>query len=430
MSEWFMPTHAIERLGVMEQVKGLHYVANGPPQVFIGELCEIMDHQQQLIMTAEVTGFKEGKVYLMPHGHQPVHMGYPIRGTGKPLDVPVGDVLTGRMVNAFCQPIDKLGPIKFTQQLACMPNPINPLDRLPISEQLATGINALDSLMPLGQGQRIGLFAGSGVGKSTLLGLMAGSIQSDINVIAFIGERGREVNDFIQQHLTDTLRQKTVIVAACSDEPPLIRRQAIYTATTIAEYFCQKGLHVALFIDSITRFAMAQREISLSLGESPTARGYTPSCFARLPGIVERAGRFLDKGSITGIYTILVEGDDFNEPIADNMRALLDGHVVLSRALAQQGCYPAISITESISRLQKQLLTPEQLNIAQKIFSIFSLVHQNRELIDLGAWHKGHNPRLDEALECIEPLKNIVYQGTQTPLTLDELWATLSEIVS
>ncbi|KTD26830.1 FliI/YscN family ATPase [Legionella israelensis] len=431
MSDVCTSLQSVERLGTIEQVNGLHYVASGPPQVFIGELCEITNHQHQPLMTAEVTGFNHGKVYLMPHSHRPVCMGYPVRAIGKALQIKVSSALLGRIVNAFCQPIDHQGLIKSGESVAIHRPPMSPLHRLPVSEQVKTGIHAIDSLMPVGRGQRIGIFAGSGVGKSSLLTMMIQHMQNDINVITFIGERGREVNDFIYHHLSvEETAKKTIVVAACSDESAIIRRQAVYTATAIAEYFCQKGKNVGLFVDSMTRFAMAQREIGLSLGEPPTARGYTPSCFSSLPGLIERAGHFQDQGSITGIYTVLVEGDDLNEPVADNMRALLDGHIVLSRQLAQQGCYPAISITESVSRLQNQLFNQEETKIAQDIFSIFSLYQQHLELIELGAWQKGQNSRLDYAIERIEALKSIIHQGNSLPLPHTDLWKKLMEIIS
>lgn len=428
MSDWCL--NAIERLGEIEQVTGLHCVAQGPPQVFVGELCEILNAEDEVQMLAEVTGFNQGKVYLMPYSALPIKMGYQVRATGRGLSIPVGQGLLGRIIDASGHPLDELGSIHSEQRVNLYSPAINPLKRLPIDSLITTGVHAMDSLFPLGRGQRIGLFAGSGVGKSTLLGMLAKQIDNDVHVLAFVGERGREVNDFIQAHLNSALRQKTIVVAACSDESALMRRQAVYSATAIAEHFCRQGKQVTLFIDSMTRFAMAQREISLGLGEPPTARGYTPSCFARLPGIIERAGCYKNQGSITGIYTVLVEGDDFNEPIADHMRALLDGHIILTRDLAQQGHYPAISLLQSISRLQSQLLTTEQQILAAKALSIFSLYQQHRELIELGAWQRGQNPRLDEAMEKIEPLKELFYQGKQKPLGPEQLWSTLEALIS
>ncbi len=338
--------------------------------------------------------------------------------------------MLGRIVNAFAKPIDELGGIRTTSEQITVPEAINPLSRTPISVQLRTGIHAIDSLFPLGRGQRIGIFAGSGVGKSTLLGRMTETITNEINVLAFIGERGREVKDFITHHLSEKNRARTVIVTACSDDSALLRTQAVYTATAIARHFCEQGKHVSLFIDSMTRFAMAQREIGLSLGEPPTSRGYTPSCFAKLPAIIEQAGSYQQGGSITGIYTVLVEGDDFNEPIADHMRALLDGHIVLDRELAHQGRYPAIDLTRSLSRLQTQLLSEHQLKIAKAVSKTISIYMQNREIIELGAWQKGAKYYIDEVIERIKPLYDIFYADDSSTRSLETVWSALKEIMN
>lgn len=411
MQAWSSRLATLERMGEIEQFTGLKIVANGPPQAFIGELCDILDGDKQVVMQAEVIGFAAGKVYLMPFSQAPVRMGYQVRARGQRFTIGVSDALLGQIVDAFARPLDEAITL---QGLHPMPlhNPgINPLLRQPIREKLHTGIHAIDSLLPLGKGQRMGLFAGSGVGKSVLLGMMAKHLQSDVNVIALIGERGREVNDFIHNHLDETARSKSVIIAACSDDTALLRRQAVYTATTIAEYFCRQGKDVMLMMDSITRFAMAQREISLSLGEPPTARGYTPSVFSLLPAVVERAGNFINQGSITALYTVLVEGDDFNEPIADALRSLLDGHIILTRELAHKGHYPAIDVLQSISRLARQLQTPAESDLASRIIGLLSLYHQHRDLIELGAYKAGQNPKLDEAVKRIEPLQQLLTQN-------------------
>ena len=385
----------IERLGEIEQCIGLKLVANGPPQAFVGELCDILDAQNNLVMQAEVVGFERGRVFLMPFSKARISMGFTVRATGQGVSIAVGSDLLGRVIDAFGQPLDEGVPVKCSELMPLHRQKINPLHREPITERLNTGIHAIDSLLPLGKGQRIGLFAGSGVGKSVLLGMMAKHMNSDINVIALIGERGREVNDFIRNHMDEATRAKSIIVVACSDDFALMRKQAVYTATAIAEYFCQQGQDVMLFMDSITRFAMAQREIGLSLGEPPTARGYTPTVFSSLPSIVERAGNFSGKGSITALYTVLVEGDDFNEPIADTMRSLLDGHIVLTRELAHRGHYPAIDVLQSISRLVSQLTTPEEQYVIKQIIALLSLYQQNKDLIELGAYKSGNNAPLD-----------------------------------
>jgi flagellum-specific ATP synthase len=408
MNPLFKSLQAVERLGEIEQCIGLKLVAHGPPKAFIGELCDILDDNHEPIMRAEVIGFNQDKVYLMPYDTAPISMGYTVRATGKCLSIPVGEALFGKVLNAFGIPIQSTHKVICNSSMPTHYKQHNVLNRLPIMQRFATGINAIDALLPMGKGQRMGLFAGSGVGKSTLLGTIAQKSTADVMVIALIGERGREVSEFITNFLDESLLKKSILVVACSDEPALTRRQAAYTATTIAEYFCQQGRDVCLLMDSITRLAMAQRDIGLNLGEPPTARGYTPSVFSLLPGLIERAGCFKEKGSITAIYTVLVEGDDFNEPIADTMRSLLDGHIVLTRELAQKGHYPAIAITESISRLQKQLLSHDEQSIVTQIVSLLSLYQQNKELIELGVYKPGSHPKLDKAVARIDSINALL----------------------
>lgn len=424
-----MKLQAIERLGEIEKFIGLKVVANGPPQTFVGELCDILNQNQQVVMQAEVLGFDQGKVSLMPYDSSPIGLGYQVRATGNQFTISVGEALLGQIVNAFAKPIDETLHIHCTHHVLTQNKKINPLNRLPITERLTTGIHAIDSLLPLGKGQRIGIFAGSGVGKSMLLGKIVQNVTSDINVIALIGERGREVNDFVLNYLDEHTLKKSILVAACSDESALIRRQAVYTATSIAEFFCQQGRHVMLFMDSITRFAMAQREIGLSLGEPPTARGYTPSVFALLPGLIERTGNFKNQGSISAIYTVLVEGDDFNEPLADHMRALLDGHIVLSRELAQQGHYPAISVLQSVSRLAKQLTSVKEQQIINQIISTLSIYQQNKELIELGAYKPGNYPLLDAAVSRIDGINQLLIQDKNQSLSFIQLIQRFKEIL-
>lgn len=419
MNNWLNTLQPIERLGYIEQSIGLTLVANGPPQVFVGELCEVLDAANNPITQAEVIGFERGKVFLMPFSNAKISMGFSVRATGAGISIPVGSALLGRVIDAFAKPIDGGTPIQYTSEVPLHRNSINPLHRQPITEQLHTGIHAIDALLPIGKGQRIGLFAGSGVGKSVLLGMMTKHMHSDVNVIALIGERGREVADFIRNHLDPESLKKSVIVVACSDDFALMRKQAVYTATAIAEYFCHQGKDVMLLMDSITRFAMAQREIGLSLGEPPTARGYTPTVFSSLPGIIERAGHFLNAGSITALYTVLVEGDDFNEPIADTMRALLDGHIVLTRELAHRGHYPAIDVLQSLSRLASQLTTPDETEIIKQIIALISLYQQNKDLIELGAYQAGKHPKLDHAVSNVDDIHAILTQDMQTSLPLE-----------
>lgn len=420
---------SIERLGEIEQSIGLKLVSNGPPQAFIGELCEILDMQNNPIMQAEVVGFDKGKVFLMPFSKACISMGFKVRATGRGVTIAVGEELLGRVIDAFGQPLDTGASFRSYEHVSLIRQKINPLSRATINTRLNTGIHAIDCLLPLGKGQRIGLFAGSGVGKSVLLGMMAKHMNSDINVIALIGERGREVSDFIDHHLDSITRSKSVIVVACSDDFALMRKQAVFTATAIAEYFCKKGQDVMLFMDSITRFAMAQREIGLSLGEPPTARGYTPTVFSQLPSIVERAGNFSNEGSITALYTVLVEGDDFNEPIADTMRSLLDGHIILARELAQRGHYPAIDVLASISRLTMQLASIEEQHIIKQVVSLLSLYQQNKDLIELGAYVAGHNPQLDAAVSRIDAIHALLKQNMNESLPTAMLFQRFRDIL-
>jgi flagellum-specific ATP synthase len=429
MHSWTNQIQAIERLGEIEQFIGLKIVANGPPQTFVGEVCDLLDQNQQISGKAEVIGFADGKVYLMPYDTVSIRMGYRVRATGHPLTIDASPALLGHAVDAFARPIDKPGANIYKEKTHTKNQKINPFKRESITERLHTGIHAIDGLLPFGKGQRIGIFSGSGVGKTTLLANVIQHIDSDINIIALIGERGREVNEFISNHLNQSTLDKSILVVACSDEPALIRRQAAYTATTLAEYFCQQGKNVMLFMDSITRFAMAQREIGLSLGEPPTARGYTPSVFALLPGIIERTGNFKNKGSISAIYTVLVEGDDFNEPLADHMRALLDGHIVLKRELAQRGHYPAISILHSVSRLAQQLLSKEEQKTVQQIISIMSIYQQNKDLIEVGAYKPGNNTQLDHAVTRINSINQLLTQDKEDSLSFADLIHSFKEIL-
>lgn len=429
MHPLFKSLQAIERIGVIEQSIGLKLVANGPPQVFIGEVCDILDHNHQVIMQAEVIGFNKGEVYLMPYDSAPVSMGYQVKASGNHVTIPVGPALLGQILDAFANPIDQEIVRLCQNSIKTQHKKTNAIHRAPITERLTTGVHAIDGLLPLGKGQRIGIFAGSGVGKSTLLGNIAQNSHSDVNVIALIGERGREVQEFLTHYLDEKTLKKSILIIACSDESALMRRQAVYTATAIAEYFCQQGKDVLLFMDSITRFAMAQREIGLSLGEPPTARGYTPSVFSLLPGIIERAGNFKHQGSISAIYTVLVEGDDMNEPIADHMRSLLDGHIVLTRELAQKGHYPAISVVQSISRLTKQLLSQEEQNIVSQIIAILSLYQQNKDLIELGAYKQGTNPQLDHSIARIDSINQLLVKGQEKSLSFHELIQRFKDII-
>jgi flagellum-specific ATP synthase len=399
-----------QRIGWVRQLQGLAIDAQGP-DASIGELCgiELRAAQEQQggqpgeeagrTVLAEVVGIKPGHVTLMPYGSlQGVSAGCKVVALGRQSYIGVGPELLGRVIDGFCQPMDGLAPVQCAQQRSVLSPPLNPMRRPRISGVLETGVRAIDGLLTLGLGQRVGIFAGSGVGKSTLLGMIAKHVRADVNVIALIGERGREVRDFLEKQLGPEGLKRSVVVVATSDQPALARIRAAYAAITIAEYFRDAGQQVLLTMDSITRLAMARREVGLSAGEPPTARGYTPSVFAELPQLCERCGTSDSGGSITALMTVLVDGDDLNEPISDSLRAILDGHIVLSRHLAHQGQYPAIDVLKSASRLLPELTNPqEQALIAQTVKQI-SLLERNRQMVDMGAYESGSNPALDAAL--------------------------------
>ncbi len=399
-----------QRSGQVTQFFGLIIEANGP-DVFLGERCLILNKDSGVSVAAEVVGIREGKVLLMPYGElRGIRKGSEIIATGASVRVPVGPQLLGRVIDAFGGPLDGGPALACEQMYDLFAEPLNPLRRPPITEVLETGVKCIDTLLTLGRGQRLGIFAGSGVGKSTLLGMIARNMQADINVIALIGERGREVAEFIRKNLQGDVLQRSVIIVATSDQSALLRSHAALAATAIAEYFRDCGRHVLLTMDSVTRFAMAQREIGLSVGEPPTARGYTPSVFAMLPRLLERAGTGPSGGTITALYTVLVEGDDMNEPVADHVRAIVDGHIVLNRKLAHEAHYPAIDILQSNSRLANDLRSAEQAGVAQRAQRYYSLYQTNKDMLDLGAYQSGNSPELDNAVVFVPKLKQFLSQ--------------------
>jgi flagellum-specific ATP synthase len=375
----------VRRLGVIRQVSGLSVEADGPDAT-LGELCRLQPRAGGPAALAEVVGLQRGRVTLMPYrGVRGLAAGDRIEATGQSAQVPVGIELLGRVIDGFGHALDGRPDPQCPRTRALQSAPLNPLHRPRVSEVLETGIRAIDALLTLGRGQRVGIFAGSGVGKSTLLGMVARHVKADINVIALIGERGREVKEFIDKHLGPEGLARSVLVVATSDQPALARLHAARAAVAIAEDFRDAGRHVVLTMDSITRFAMARREIGLAAGEPPTARGYTPSVFAELPELCERCGTAASGGSISALFTVLVEGDDHNEPIADNLRAILDGHVVLSRALAQQAHFPAIDVLKSVSRVMTDVAAPGELRLAQSAQATLDLLERNRQLVEIGA---------------------------------------------
>lgn len=398
------------RYGKVSQIVGLVVEAVGPPDVAIGELCTL-GYPGTGGIRAEVVGFRDRRVLLMPLGDiEGIRPGTEVFPTGSPLRIPVGNALKGRILDGLGQPIDGRGEIHAQESRPVHSTPPHPLDRKRVTEALGTGVRAIDGLVTCGKGQRMGIFSGSGVGKSTLLGMMARNSEADINVIALVGERGKEVLDFLEGSLGPQGLRRSVIVVSTADEPALIRLKAAFVATTIAEYFRDQGKDVMLVMDSLTRVAMAQREIGLAAGEPPTTKGYTPSVFALLPRLLERVG-MTKNGSITGHYTVLVEGDEMDDPIADATRALLDGHVVLSRRLASRGHYPPIDVMESISRAMKDVVSPAHWERTLEIKSLLSAYAEAEDLINIGAYVRGSNPRIDRAMEFVEPIGAFLRQA-------------------
>ncbi|MDO4772694.1 MAG: flagellar protein export ATPase FliI [Bacillota bacterium] len=407
-------------IGRVSKIIGLTIESFGP-QVKIGEVCHIYPLGNKEPIHAEVVGFSFEKVLLMPLGDmEGVGPGSKVYATGHLLSVKVGEALLGRVIDGVGDFLDD-GPILDLKQRYPVNNePPNPLKRMKIDRPISLGVRALDGLLTVGRGQRIGIFAGSGVGKSTLMGMIARNTQADVNVIALVGERGREVSEFIENDLGYEGLRRSVLVIATSDKPALVRVNAALVATSIAEFFRDKGLNVMLMMDSLTRFSMAQREIGLAVGEPPVARGYTPSVFTKLPALLERAGNS-DKGSITGLYTVLVDGDDMNEPVADAIRGILDGHVVLSRALAHKGHYPAIDILQSVSRVMPNIVSGEHMKIARGFNEIFATYKGSEDLINMGAYEVGSNPKIDYAIRRIDELNAFLRQGVTEKSNLENI---------
>jgi flagellum-specific ATP synthase len=419
----------IRRIGKVSQFFGLVVEATGP-DAFLGEVCQIYSRSQTQPINAEVVGLRDGKVLLMPYGElRGIGLGSEVIATGHPMQVAVGEEILGRVLDAMGKPIDGKPIAHLPDHISLKNEPLNPLSRRKIRDVLETGVKAIDCFLTLGKGQRIGIFSGSGVGKSTLLGMVAKDMRADINVIALVGERGREVQEFIDKNLGVEGLKRSVVIASTSDQPALVRSCAAYTATAIAEYFRDKGKDVLLIMDSITRFAMAQREIGLAIGEPPTARGYTPSVFANLPKLLERCGASATNGSITAIYTVLVEGDDMNDPIADSVRSILDGHIVLARELANHGHFPAIDVLKSLSRLAPVLMDAKEKALAQKCTNILSNYEKSKDIIEIGAYKQGSNPELDLAIQLLPKLNAFLCQEIDTAVTRDKAVQALASIL-
>ncbi len=400
--------------------------SNGPP-CSVGEVCQILSSGEEPA-EGEVIGFRNSTVLSMPlRAARGLRFGDRIVTWGRKPALPVGDALLGRVVDGSGLPLDGAGPIVATALRPYDADPPSPLDRTLIRRPLGSGIRALDGLLTCGRGPRLGIFGGSGVGKSTLIGMMTRNTMADLTVLALVGERGREVREFLEDALGPEGRQRSVVVVSTSDQSPLLRIRAALAATTIAEHFCAQGRHVLLVVDSLTRLAMAQREIGLAAGEPPTAKGYTPSVFSMLARLVERAGQF-QHGSITAYYTVLMEGDDQQDPLVDAVRSLLDGHVILDRQLGSQGHYPAINILDSLSRLMPAVTTPEHRQRVQRVRQLLAAYHRSEDLVRVGAYQPGADPLLDEALAALPALNAFLQQSSTQRLTLDGTVAELLQL--
>lgn len=419
----------VKHLGKVAKVVGLTIESIGP-MAKLNDLCLIRSNSAAGVVKAEVVGFRDDRVLLMPYDNvEGVGLGSWVENTGAPLQVPVSEELLGLTLDGVGEPMnaDSLGAdcAHYSVEAA----PPDPLSRKIIDEVLTLGVKAVDGLLTIGKGQRIGIFAGSGVGKSTLMGMFARNTKADINVIALIGERGREVREFIERDLGEEGMRRSVVVVATSDKPALIRKKAAQTATAIAEYFRDQGKDVLLMMDSLTRFSMAQREIGLASEEPPVSRGYPPSVYAQMPKLLERAGNS-DRGSITGLYTVLVDGDDFNEPITDTARGILDGHIVLSRQMAQKNHYPAIDILQSISRVMSSIITKEHKVAAGKMKQVLATYQEAEDLINIGAYKAGSNPDIDFAIDKIRAVNAFLQQQTDEKYTFEESLQQMLDIFS
>jgi flagellum-specific ATP synthase len=416
--------------GSLNRMVGMTLEAVGC-EAAVGGRC-LVDTGEGKQIEAEVVGFAGDKLFLMPTGDiRGVMQGARVIPTHSVSSMPAGDALLGRVVDGAGRPLDGLGDLNCTDRVSLTAEPLNPLMRRPIREPLDVGVRSINALLTVGGGQRIGLFAGSGVGKSVLLGMMTRYTKADVTVVGLIGERGREVQDFVVNTLGKEGMRRAVVVATPADHPPLMRVHGACLATAYAEYFRDRGLKVLLLLDSLTRYAQAQREIALAIGEPPATKGYPPSVFARLPQLVERAGNSdRGAGSITAFYTVLVEGDEQNDPIADAARAILDGHIMLSRRLAENGLYPAIDVEASISRAMHQIAPREQLDLAIRFKQVYSTYQQNRDLITVGAYRKGGDARVDLAVEQWPKMLDFLRQDMYSPLGLERSFADLKQLVT
>ncbi|NBV85210.1 MAG: FliI/YscN family ATPase [Verrucomicrobia bacterium] len=428
LSERLRSGRLAQRIGHVVQVTGLVLESDGP-NLSLGEVCQVASEPGEEPMFAEVVGFRGHRLLLMPLGEMDkIRVGSEVIATTYATGVPVGNALRGRVLDGLARPIDGKGGFPAMPIVPLRASPPHPLTRQRILDPFSTGVKALDVFTPVGRGQRMGIFSGSGVGKSTLMGMMARGAQSDVNVIALVGERGREVREFLEKDLGEEGLKRSVVVVSTSDQPALVRLRAAFTATAIAEHFRDQGKQVLFMMDSVTRFAMAQREVGLAIGEPPSSRGYTPSVFAMLPKLMERTGAG-DTGAITAFYTVLVEGDDMNEPIADAARGILDGHVVLTRQLATSNHFPAIDVLESISRLNRDLCSEPEYLLAARARDLLSTYRKNEDLITIGAYARGSNPKVDQAIERYDSIMGFLRQPMGSKSTRADAWKEIADLV-
>jgi len=419
-SELLKSVHLTTDSGKVTEVNGM-IIKGYLPGASVGSICRITPAGLETSYLAEVVGFKDKNVLMMPLSDmRGTALGSKIVLARQIATVKAGTELLGRVVDGLGRPLDSKGELENFKEVPLYSEVRNPLARRPIREPLDVGVRAINGLLTTGQGQRIAIMAGSGVGKSVLLGMMARYTSADVNVIAMIGERGREVREFIEHDLGPEGMKKSIVVCVTSDQSPLLRMRGAFVATAIAEYFSSKGKNVLLMMDSVTRFAMAQREIGLSTGEPPSSKGYTPSVFSTLPKLLERAGSFEGEGSITGFYTTLVDGDDMNDPIGDAVRSIVDGHIVLSRSIAHKGHFPAIDVLQSASRVMRNVSSPEHIKTAQKMREILATYHEAEDLINIGAYKAGSNPRIDKAVKMIDGVNLFLRQAVEEPTTFHQ----------
>lgn len=421
------PVHSF---GKVTKVVGLVVEATGL-KASLGDVCHIIpDNKKDAPIAAEVVGFRDNSLLFMPYGEmRGVRPGSLIQNSSLPPLFPASSELLGRTLDAFGNPLDKKPPINPETMVSLYADPPSPLDRPRIDETLDVGVRCINALLTMGKGQRVGIMAGSGVGKSTLMGMMARYTEAEVIVMGLIGERGREVLEFMERDLGPEGMARSCVIVATSDQPALVRMRAAYAATAVAEYFRDQGKNVLLMMDSITRFAMASREIGLATGEPPTTKGYTPSVFAQLPRLLERAGRS-DKGTITGIYTVLVDGDDFNEPIADAVRSILDGHIVLTRQLADRGHFPAIDVLKSISRLRNDIIEPDLVKAGRILTALLSTYSTSEDMINIGAYSKGSNAEIDAAIQFNKPINDFLIQGINTPENIMDSFTKMLQLAA